>query len=74
MKKNLKRQYKKIKRQAKKSWRNILRKVARFILSFERCPIDNRKDYQGILFDGFISVLIILISFVAFAGMFLIFN
>lgn len=74
MKKNLKRQCKKIKRQAKKSWRHILRKVARFILSFERCPIDNRKDYQGILFDGFISVLIILISFVVFAGMFLIFN
>lgn len=74
MRKNFKRQYNKIKRQAKKAWRHILRKIARFILGFERCPIDNRKDYKGILFDGFISVLVILISFVAFAGMFLIFN
>lgn len=74
MKKNLKRQYKKIKRQAKKSWRYILRKVARFILSFERCPIDNRKDYQGILFDAFLAVLVVFLWGMAFAGMFLIFN
>lgn len=70
MKKNLKRQYKKI----KKAWRHILRTIAQFILSFERCPIDNRKDYKGILFDAFLAVLVMLLWGVAFVGMFLIFN
>lgn len=70
MKKNLKRQYKKIKR----AWRHILRKIARFIMGFERCPIDNRKDYKGILFDASLAVLVVFLWGVAFAGMFLIFN
>lgn len=70
MKKNLKRQCKKIKR----AWHYILRKIARFILGFERCPIDNRKDYKGILFDASLAVLVVFLWGVAFAGMFLIFN
>ena len=74
MKKNFKRQYKKIKRQVKKSWHYILRKIARFILGFERCPIDNRKDYKGILFDASLAMLIVIMSGLVFAGMFLIFN
>lgn len=50
----------------RKLYRKTMRRVARLILSYERCPIDYRKDYK----DLFIMTVDIMIVSIIFAILF----
>ena len=40
----------------KKMYRNIMRKVARFILGFERCPTDCKRSFMDDLWELFLKL------------------
>lgn len=55
----------------KKIYRKAKRRLARLILSYDRCPIDYRKNYKDLALAS-IDILIIAIIFFAFVGWFVI--
>ena len=55
----------KIKRNFYRWFRRKRRNLARFILGFDNCPVDNRKSFKDkILYDIFVAVVSICIVFV----------
>lgn len=40
----------------KKIYRNAMRKVARFILGFERCPVDYKRSFMADLWELFLKL------------------
>lgn len=40
----------------KKMYRNIMRRVARFILGFERCPADYKRSFMNDLWELFLKL------------------
>lgn len=55
----------KIKRDIYRWFRRRRRNLARFILGFDNCPVDNRKSFKNkILYGIFISIVSICIVFV----------
>lgn len=51
---------------AYKIYRRLMRKLARFILGFERCPADCRKNYRQILVNVISGLLLSLVAAVFF--------
>lgn len=55
----------KIKRDIYRWFRRRRRNLARFILGFDNCPVDNRKSFKNkILYGIFVSIVSICIVFV----------
>ena len=55
----------KIKRDIYRWFRRRRRNLARFVLGFDNCPIDNRKSFKNkILYGVFVSIVSICIVFI----------
>ena len=55
----------KIKRDIYRWFRRRRRNLARFILGFDNCPVDNRKNFKNkILYGVFVSIVSICIVFI----------
>ena len=55
----------KIKRDIYRWFRRRRRNLARFILGFDNCPVDNRKSFKNkILYGVFVSIISICIVFI----------
>lgn len=55
----------KIKRDIYRWFRRRRRNLARFILGFDNCPVDNRKSFKNkILYGVFVSIVSICIVFI----------
>ena len=52
----------------RKLYRKTMRRVARLILSYDRCPVDCRKDYKELLIMT-VDILIVSIVFAILFGM-----
>ncbi len=52
-----------------KLYRKTMRRLARFILSFERCPVDCRKNYKELLITT-IDIIIVSLIFIFLLGAF----
>ena len=55
----------KVKRNMYRWFRRMRRNLARFILGFDNCPVDNRKSFKNkILYGIFVSVVSVFIVFI----------
>lgn len=54
----------------KKMYRKIMRQLALFVLSYDKCPIDCRKNYGDLILTS-INILMTTIALFAFIGWFI---
>lgn len=59
------------KRFVRKTFRIARKRVCRYIVGFDRCPIGYRKNYKQIILDGLTCIVLILVSTIAFSAMIL---
>lgn len=53
-----------IKRMIQKNFRKARRNVCRFIISFDTCPSDYRKNYKELILNGLMSLGLCIIAIV----------
>ena len=60
--------------QVKRLYRKMMRKVCRYILGFERCPIDCKREYKEMTLVVIDAFIVTFVSILILLGLFLITN
>lgn len=66
-------EFSKMKKEIYRIFRRARRNVARFIVGYDRCPVECRKNYNQLVFSGFKAVLLVVVfvSLFFMTGLFL---